>query len=75
MRVAHYCLRHGYTVSGYELRNWELQAKADEADGWTTLRRHDNDASIQGGRSEAAFEVTQHTSTAFRYFRLKPARL
>jgi hypothetical protein len=70
MRVAHYCLRHGYDGAIHELRSWELQARAGEADGWTTLRRHDADASLQGGHSVAAFEVTQHTGTAFRHFRL-----
>ena len=70
MRVAHYCLRHGFPNTGKELRSWELQARAGEADGWTTLRRHDADASLQGGHSVAAFEVTQHTGTAFRHFRL-----
>lgn len=71
MRVAHYCLRHGFTGGGYELRHWELQARAGDADGWTTLRRHDGDASLRGGHSVAAFEVTQHTGTAFRHFRLR----
>jgi hypothetical protein len=70
MRVAHYCLRHGWDGAYYELRSWELQARAGEADAWTTLRRHDADASLQGGDSVAAFEVTQHTGTAFRHFRL-----
>ena len=71
MRVAHYCLRHGYAYAYLELRSWELQARAGEADdGWNTLRRHDADASLQGGDSVAAFEVTQHTGTAFRHFRL-----
>ena len=70
MRVAHYCLRHGIDVAAYELRSWELQARAGEADGWTTLRRHDADASLEGAHSVAAFEVTQHTGTAFRHFRL-----
>jgi hypothetical protein len=77
MRVAHYCLRHGSDHAGDELRNWELQARAgvsrqgvSEADGWTTLRRHEADASLQGGDSVAAFAVTQHTGMAFRYFRL-----
>ena len=87
MRVSHYCLRHGKPCAGCELRNWELQARASEGDGWTTLRRHDNDASLdgkarcvdavgygllwtQGRDSVAAFEVMQHTSMAFRYFRL-----
>ena len=70
MRVAHYCLRHGWPYADGELRSWELQARAGEADGWTTLRRHDADASLEGAHSVAAFEVTQHTGTAFRHFRL-----
>ena len=53
-----------------ELRGWELQARAGEIDAWTTLRRHDGDASLQGGHSVAAFEVTQHMGTAFRHSRL-----
>ena len=71
MRVTHYCLRHGTLYLCGVLRDWELQARAGEADSWTTLRRHDIDRSLPGGDdSTAAFEVTQHTGTAFRYFRL-----
>ena len=71
MCVAHYCLRHGCASGGEQMCNWELQARADEGDDWTTLRRHENNASLRRrGPFVAAFEVTKHTSTAFRYFRL-----
>ena len=39
--------------------------------GWVTLRRHVDDASLRWGPGNvAAFEVTEHTHTAFRSFRL-----
>ena len=47
LAVSHYALRHSGANPLLALRHWELQG-ANAADGpWTTLRRHDNDASIE----------------------------
>ena len=66
--VRHYALRHpaGWT---YTPRHWELQG-ANAADGpWTTLRRHDNDASIKGQYGfVAAWPV--EGAVPFRFFRI-----
>ena len=77
--VHHYALRHCGGNSKYALRNWELQG-ANAADGpWTTLRRHDNDASIEekegfvaawpveGAAPFRFFRIHQHDLNAARY--------
>jgi len=82
MRVTHYCLRYddghddGRSPTAPYLMNWELQALDAGPRGWITLRQHESDRSLFDGRqwhrqpSAAAFEVTQHTGTAFRHFRV-----
>eukprot|EP01043_Picozoa_sp_COSAG02_P068733 COSAG02_NODE_11519_length_1707_cov_3.074627_1_plen_306_part_00 len=71
LAVSHYALRHdGRDNSDHALRNWELQG-ANAADGpWTTLRRHDNDASIADKkRFVAAWAV--EGAAPFRFFRIR----
>lgn len=68
LAVSHYALRHWYDGS-HALRSWELQG-ANAADGpWTTLRRHDNDASIE---TKAGFVAAWAVEGAapFRFFRI-----
>ena len=66
--VRHYALRHDH--NGYNaLRNWELQG-ANAADGpWTTLRRHDNDASIEPKCGFVAAWAVEGAAP-FRFFRI-----
>ena len=67
--VNHYALRNRDN-SGNVLRNWELQG-ANAADGpWTTLRRHDNDASIEDKRCFVAAWPVDSGGAAFRFFRV-----
>jgi hypothetical protein len=68
LAVRHYALRHE-CHGDCALRNWELQG-ANAADGpWTTLRRHDNDASIDlKGGFVAAWPV--EGVAPFRFFRI-----
>ena len=68
--VRHYALRKDKHCSGHRaLRHWELQG-ANAADGpWTTLRRHDNDASIDPKVGfVAAWPV--EGAAPFRFFRI-----
>ena len=68
LAVTHYALRHDVNPR-YALRNWELQG-AHAADGpWTTLRRHDNDPSIETKKGfVAAWPVDG--APPFRFFRI-----
>ena len=68
LAVRHYALRHNPNPR-HALRNWELQG-ANAADGpWTTLRRHDNDASIEPKPGfVAAWPV--EGAAPFRFFRI-----
>ena len=66
--VRHYALRHS-SQDDYALRNWELQG-ANAADGpWTTLRRHDNDASIEKKIGFVAAWAVEGAAP-FRFFRV-----
>ena len=68
LAVSHYALRHRNSDC-HALRRWELQG-ANAADGpWTTLRRHDNDASIE---QKAGFVAAWAVEGAapFRFFRI-----
>jgi hypothetical protein len=69
LAVSHYALRH-WNADGSALRSWELQG-ANAADGpWITLRRHDNDASIEAkGGFVAAWAV--EGAAPFRFFRIQ----
>ena len=68
LAVSHYALRH-YTHDGFALRNWELQG-ANAADGpWTTLRRHDNDASVEAKAGFVAAWAVEGAAP-FRFFRI-----
>ena len=70
LAVSHYALRHDAVNARHALRHWELQG-ANAADGpWTTLRRHDNDASIEPkDRFVAAWAV--EGAAPFRFFRIR----
>ena len=41
----HYCLR-GYEKMKKILKSWELQAKREEQENWTTLKNHHNDTKL-----------------------------
>ena len=67
--ASHYALRHSRDGENYTLRNWELQG-ANAADGpWTTLRRHDNDASIEAKPCFVAAWAVEGAAP-FRFFRI-----
>ena len=70
LAVSHYALRHsGGLIYGCALRSWELQG-ANAADGpWTTLRRHDNDASIEAKAGFVAAWAVEGAAP-FRFFRI-----
>jgi hypothetical protein len=42
----HYCIRHGASVRGNALRNWELRARVRENDNWEILKVHVNDDAL-----------------------------
>eukprot|EP01044_Picomonas_judraskeda_P015665 COSAG03_NODE_2664_length_2544_cov_1.326380_1_plen_186_part_00 len=69
LAVTHYALRQSTNNAVSILRNWELQG-AHAADGpWTTLRRHDNDTSIEKrGGFVAAWVVDW--APPFRFLRI-----
>ena len=67
LAVSHYAFRN-YN-GNYALRSWELQG-ANAADGpWTTLRRHDNDASIEAKAGFVAAWAVEGAAP-FRFFRI-----
>ena len=68
LAVSHYALRHR-GLGGYGLRSWELQGAIAPDGPWTTLRRHDNDASIE---AQAGFVAAWAVEGAapFRFFRI-----
>ena len=69
LAVSHYALRHSANF-GNALRSWELQG-ANAADGpWTTLRRHDNDASIEHGKGGFVAAWAVEGAAPFRFFRI-----
>ena len=69
MVVRQYALRHEGSQS-HALRNWELQG-ANAADGpWTTLRRHENDESIELRKGFVAAWPVEDVVAPFRFFRL-----
>ena len=69
--VNHYALRDG-ARHGYTPRNWELQGAESMEGEWTTLRRHDNDESLDETKShaEASWAVEGGGSVSFRCFRV-----
>jgi hypothetical protein len=70
LAVSHYALRHDAVDADYALRHWELQG-ANAADGpWTTLRRHDNDASIEKKVGFVAAWAVEGAAP-FRFFRIQ----
>lgn len=67
--VNHYALRHEGS-DNYALRNWELQG-GDAANGpWTTLRRHENDLTIETKRGFVAAWPVADADRPFRFFRI-----
>ena len=68
--VSFYCLRHGYTMDAYRLRNWDLQGSNDGSK-WTTLRSHKGQFSElpQSGFSTMGWEV-KGDHGAFSHFRI-----
>ena len=69
LAVSHYALRHRGVYVSHVLRSWELQG-ANAADGpWTTLRRHDNDASVEAKAGFVAAWAVEGAAP-FRFFRI-----
>ena len=48
-----YSLRHGYASHHFRLMNWRLEASND-AETWTTMRTHTNDATLPNQRYSTA---------------------
>jgi hypothetical protein len=67
--VNHYALRHGAVGEEYLLRNWELQGSDDGA-SWTTLRRHDDDESIEATDFFVSHWTVEGVVTPYRHFRV-----
>ena len=63
-----YSLRHGYASHHFRLMNWRLEASND-AETWTTMRTHTNDAPLPNQNSTASWSV-QSAAGYFRYFRI-----
>eukprot|EP01044_Picomonas_judraskeda_P000668 COSAG03_NODE_31_length_18330_cov_15.424936_10_plen_526_part_00 len=69
LAVSHYAMRTSNNNYHISLRHWELQG-ANAADGpWTTLRRHDNDASIETKPGCVAAWAVEGAAP-FRFFRV-----
>eukprot|EP01047_Picozoa_sp_COSAG01_P011117 COSAG01_NODE_485_length_16397_cov_48.193827_10_plen_594_part_00 len=69
LAVNHYALRHGGAGGNFVLRNWELQASQDGVE-WTTLRRHDNDRTMEAKGYFVAQWAIEGLTTAYRHFRV-----
>eukprot|EP01043_Picozoa_sp_COSAG02_P009259 COSAG02_NODE_312_length_24941_cov_60.672611_7_plen_527_part_00 len=71
LAVHHYALRHSAYSRG-ALRNWELQGANVSIYGpWTTLRRHDNDASIDPNEGGFVAAWPVEGAAPFRFFRIR----
>ena len=71
--VNHYALQAGkMEAHGFTPRNWELQGAESMEGEWTTLRRHDNDESLDGTKpfAEASWAVEGADGVSFRCFRV-----
>ena len=71
-RVAptHYTLRHYSSWDTEALRNWELRGSNDGI-RWTTLRRHEDDTSLQKKGQRETWEVTgKAAQRRYRFFRV-----
>jgi hypothetical protein len=64
-----YTLRHarGYTRSA--LRSWTFEASEDRKK-WTTLRKHDNDKSLEDHGSTHTWRLESPGNTAYRHIRI-----
>ena len=80
LRPTHYCLRNDGN-DGCVLRHWVLEGSVDE-EAWRVLRQHQNDTSLQGSMSTAAWPVEAAAAAGegegeggaagyYRYFRVR----
>ena len=74
MVVKHYCLRNDDVSGGSPrspLRNWELQGSNDRGAMWTTIKRHEKDASIaQGSGTVADWAIAEQDQRPYSSFRI-----
>jgi hypothetical protein len=68
--VNHYALRHGWDEGLCCLRDWELQGSNNGAE-WTTLRRHDNDETMEQKAFFVAHWAVEGVTTAYHHFRVR----
>jgi hypothetical protein len=69
LTVNHYALRYGGNTGECVPRNWELQGSQDGA-AWTTLRRHDNDTTMEQKGYVVAHWAVEGVTTPYRHFRV-----
>ncbi len=63
-----YTLRHGGNYRADSLRNWDFQGYHEESQSWDVLRRHTDDASLNGPYGIRTWPV--ESSKAYRAFRV-----
>jgi hypothetical protein len=68
LTVNHYALRHGCHGKVCMVRNWTLLGSNDGT-AWITLRRHDNDGTIESGFFVGHWPV-EGVTIAYRHFRV-----
>eukprot|EP01047_Picozoa_sp_COSAG01_P032685 COSAG01_NODE_2374_length_7803_cov_5.861241_9_plen_506_part_00 len=69
LTVNHYALRYGVDDDSGAPRNWELQGSED-GEAWTTLRRHDNDETMEVKSFVVAHWAVEGVTTPYRRFRV-----
>eukprot|EP01047_Picozoa_sp_COSAG01_P029033 COSAG01_NODE_1976_length_8750_cov_16.090625_10_plen_479_part_00 len=69
LTVNHYALRYGGMLGRSALRNWELQGSEDGVT-WTTLRRHDDDPTMEERGRVVAHWAVEGVTASFRHFRV-----
>jgi hypothetical protein len=69
LAATYYALRNNHARTNV-LRNWELQAANTEVGPWVTLRRHDNDPSIQLDAPGFVAAWSMDNELTFRFFRI-----
>jgi hypothetical protein len=65
--LTYYSLRHGGNYKADSLRTWDLQGSMDGIQ-WKTLKRHNNDKSLNGPYATQSWPV--QTTESYRFFRI-----
>jgi hypothetical protein len=70
--VNHYALRGGTYSRSWSLRNWELQGSENGTSSWTTLRRHDDERTLEATPIQypVAHWAVEGVTTPYRHFRI-----